>query len=278
MAYTIKIRPEEHIHLSYVSTSAHHGLTRADGEQMVETLGRELSDLQDLLYAAATHSLLIVLQGRDTAGKDGMIRCLLQHANAQSCRVTSFKQPSEEELAHDFLWRVHHACPGKGGIAIFNRSHYEDVLVVRVHDLVPKAVWSRRYDQINAFESLLASSNTIIVKFWLHISKEEQKERLLARELETDKSWKLSLGDWKEREYWDDYTAAANEMLRRCSTAHAPWHVVPADRKWFRNLAVMDVIVNLLRPYKQTWYDALHERGVKALQEIKEYRAKQAEV
>ena len=166
--------------------------------------------------------------------------------NPQGCSVTPFKAPSADELAHDYLWRIHRAMPGKGEIVVFNRSHYEDVLVVRVHDLVPKEVWSRRYDQINAFERLLVEEGTTILKFFLYIDRDEQRARLQARLDDPSKRWKFRLGDLEERKRWDDYTAAYEDMLDRCSTDDAPWYVIPANRKWFRNLAVAEILADTL--------------------------------
>jgi PPK2 family polyphosphate:nucleotide phosphotransferase len=192
--------------------------------------------------------------------------------NSQSCTVASFKLPTEEELAHDFLWRIHARTPPAGDIRIFNRSHYEDVLAVRVHQLTPKKVWRRRYEQINAFERLLADSDTIILKFFLNISKDEQKERLLKRENDPIKSWKLSVTDWKEREHWDAYTAAYEDALNRCSTKHAPWFIVPADKKWFRNLAVAEALRDALMPFKESWVEKVAELGRERKKAIDEYR------
>jgi PPK2 family polyphosphate:nucleotide phosphotransferase len=182
----------------------------------------------------------------DAGGKDGTIRHVMSGLNPQGCRVSSFKVPTEEELAHDYLWRIHRAVPGKGEIGIFNRSHYGDVLVVRVHNLVPKRVWSKRYDQINAFENILAENGVTIVKFFLHISKDEQKQRLQERLDDSSKHWKVSAADFEERKYWDDYTEAYEDVLSRCSTPWAPWYVIPANRKWFRNLAVAGILVSTL--------------------------------
>ena len=240
--------------------------------ERTEALGEQLSELLDLLYYAGEHALLLLLQGRDTSGKDGTIRRILQYSNAQSCRVEPFQVPSKEELAHDFLWRIHARTPARGHIAIFNRSHYEDVLVARVHGLVPEAVWRRRYAHIRHFEELLHDSGTIIRKFYLHISKDEQEERLRKREQEPEKAWKLSVGDWKEREHWDDYTAAYEDVLNETSRSHAPWIVVPADHKWYRDLVVMQEIVETLEPYRQKWLDRLDEIGREAMAEIRAYR------
>jgi PPK2 family polyphosphate:nucleotide phosphotransferase len=248
------------------------GLEKEAGEAELEALGTELSELEDLLFYAGTHSLLIVLQGPDTSGKDGMIRKILDFCNAQSFRVEPFKVPTSEELAHDILWRIHQKAPGRGSITIFNRSHYEDVLVVRVHKYVEEHVWKKRYEHINHFESLLADSDTIIVKFYLHLSKGEQEERLLAREEETEKAWKLSAGDWKERELWNDYRRAYEDILNKCSKPHAPWFIVPADHKWFRNLAVVQQLVAALRPYRERWLESLRETGEKAKADIAAFR------
>jgi PPK2 family polyphosphate:nucleotide phosphotransferase len=207
---------------------------------------RRLDALQYVMYAERKHALLVVLQGIDGAGKDGTIRHVMTGLNPQGCRVTSFKAPTAEEAAHDFLWRIHRAVPRLGDIGIFNRSHYEDVLIARVHDLVPKAVWSRRYGDINAFEALLAEAGVVIVKCFLHISKEEQKERFEDRIADKDKQWKLSAADFAERKYWGAYRKAFEDALSKCSTEQAPWYVVPADKKWFRNLAVCRILVDRL--------------------------------
>jgi PPK2 family polyphosphate:nucleotide phosphotransferase len=217
-----------------------------EGRDATKALNRRLEDLQELLYAEGKHKVLIVLQAMDSGGKDGTIRHVFDGTNPQGVKVASFKKPTDEELAHDYLWRVHHHTPGAGEIAIFNRSHYEDVLVVRVHDLVPQEVWSRRYDHINAFEKLLADEGTTILKFYLHISKEEQKERLQARLDEPHKRWKFAKGDLAERARWDDYTAAFEAVLSETSTSWAPWYVIPADRKWYRNLVISQVLVETL--------------------------------
>jgi PPK2 family polyphosphate:nucleotide phosphotransferase len=202
--------------------------------------------LQYNLYAEGRRSLLIVLQGMDTSGKDGLIRKVMTAFNPQACRVTSFKVPSSEEAAHDFLWRIHHAAPKKGETAIFNRSHYEDVLVVRVHNIVPREVWMRRFDEINAFERFLTGNGTHVLKFFLHISREEQRRRLLERLDEPQKHWKFSEADLSERRRWKDYQRAYADALTRCNTDHAPWYVVPADRKWYRDLAVSQIVADTL--------------------------------
>jgi len=220
-----------------------------------------LGELQELLYAAGSKAVLVVLQGMDTAGKDGTIRHVFSAINPQGCRVASFKQPTPKELAHDFLWRVHRQTPDHGEFGIFNRSHYESVLVERVHDLVPEAVWRRRYEEINDFERLLDGSGTIILKFFLHISKKEQKKRLEERLEEPDKRWKSNPGDWKERKLWSKYQEAYQDMLSKTSTRHAPWFIVPSDHKWYRNLAIADEIVRRLKPHARSWKQELLERG-----------------
>lgn len=206
-----------------------------------------LQELQQRLYADGSKALLVVLQGMDTGGKDGTIRHVMGAFDPQGVVVTSFKVPTAEELAHDFLWRIHKVAPKKGMVGIFNRSHYEDVGVVRVKSLVPEAVWRERYEQINAFEQTLAAAGTTIVKFFLHISPDEQKERLRERQERPDKQWKFSPGDLEDRKLWPAYMEAYSEALTRCNTPWAPWYVVPADRKWFRNLVVSEVLLQTMR-------------------------------
>ncbi len=217
---------------------------------------RRLSELQYLLYAENKRAVLVVLQAMDAAGKDGTIRHVMGPLNPQSCRVMSFKAPTEEELAHDFLWRIHRATPRKGEIGIFNRSHYEDVLIVRVRKLVDESIWSRRYDQINDFEKMLASHRVHILKFYLHISKDEQLSRFRARLEDPTKHWKVNPQDFKERRHWSDYMNAYQDVLRRCSTAHAPWFVIPSNRKWFRNLAVSQVLVEAMTSWNMEFPEA----------------------
>ena len=212
----------------------------------IETFTQRLHDQQYLMYAEGKRSLLICLQGRDAAGKDGTINHVLGAMNPQGCTVTGFKVPSKEEAAHDFLWRYHQHTPGKGQVAIFNRSHYEDVLVVRVHDLVPKKVWSQRYEQINAFERMLADNGTHILKFYLHIDPDEQLERFKQRILDPARHWKISDGDYAERPYWDAYTEAFEDALSKTSTEQAPWFVIPSNHKWFRNLAISRIVAETL--------------------------------
>jgi PPK2 family polyphosphate:nucleotide phosphotransferase len=218
-------------------------------EQALKTIGRNitrLAQLQDLLYAEAKHAVLIVIQAMDAGGKDGIVRHVMTGLNPQGCKVTPFKVPTSEERRHDFLWRIHKAVPAAGEVGIFNRSHYEDVLIVRVHKLVPKEVWSRRYEQINTFEKMLADSNVTVLKFFLHISKQEQKKRFQERIEEPTKHWKLTPADFEERKYWDDYMESYEDALTRCSTPWAPWYVLPSNHKWFRDLAASQIIVEAL--------------------------------
>jgi PPK2 family polyphosphate:nucleotide phosphotransferase len=252
----------------YVDKHTDRALAAAEMDKLSEELGQ----LQQLLAAAQHHSLLIVLQGMDTSGKDGTIRHVMAQINPLGCEVRSFKGPTTREQAHDFLWRVHRVVPGRGMISIFNRSHYEDVLVVRVHDLVPEKVWRRRYAAINNFESLLSQNDVIILKFYLHISNDEQERRLLARQEDRTKAWKLSSADWAERRYWDDYQEAYAEALAKCSTDEAPWYIVPANHKWYRNLLIARTLVSALRPYKKEWQAKIVERGQRELALIEKSR------
>ena len=242
----LRVKPGSRIRLADVDAGATHGRDKpSSAADLAKGLAR-LTALQDRLWAEQKHPVLIVLQGIDAAGKDGSVKHVMSAFNPMGCTVTSFKVPTPIELAHDYLWRVHQRVPGKGEIAIFNRSHYEDVLVVRVHDIVPKKVWSTRYDQINAFEELLTSSGTTIIKFFLWIDRDEQKARFQSRLDDPDKRWKFRLGDLAERKLWDDYVAADEDVLRRTSTAAAPWYVIPANRNWFRNLAIADIVADTL--------------------------------
>lgn len=229
------------------------GLDRDAAENRFAALTERLRDLQHLMYAEDTRSLLVVLQGRDAAGKDGTIRHVFGPVNPQGCTVTSFKVPSKLEASHDFLWRCHLAAPSRGQMAVFNRSHYEDVLVVRVHNLVPESQWAQRYHHINAFEKLLADSGTTILKFYLHIDRDEQLERFKKRIDDPRRNWKISDADYSERPYWDSYTRAFEDALSKCSTAHAPWFAVPANRKWLRNLIVADIVVDAMEKMKMKY-------------------------
>jgi PPK2 family polyphosphate:nucleotide phosphotransferase len=222
-------------------------------DQEISQLQKRLRELQEVLYAKRRYSLLICLQAVDSGGKDGTINHVLGAMNPQGCRVAAFRQPSAEELAHDFLWRAHRVVPALGEVVIFNRSHYEDVLVVRVHNLVSKDVWTRRYDEINTFEKILVEHSTSILKFYLYISKEEQLERFQHRLDDPSKQWKISEADYLERRFWDDYVSAYEDALSRCSTEHAPWFIIPANHKWFRNLAVAQIVVQHLETLKMKY-------------------------
>ena len=215
---------------------------RKEAEKPFQENLEKMRKLQYTLYAENKKSLLLVFQAMDAGGKDGTIRHVMFGLNPQGCRVTSFKEPSKEELSHDFLWRIHKEVPPKGEIGIFNRSHYEDVLIVRVHDIVPEKIWSKRYRQINQFEETLSSNNVVILKFFLHIGFEEQKERIRERIENPSKNWKVTPEDFKERKYWDDYMEAYEDAISECNTKEAPWFVIPANKKWFRNLAVSAII------------------------------------
>jgi PPK2 family polyphosphate:nucleotide phosphotransferase len=242
-----RVKPGHKLKLSEIDPAykdKHEDKTAAQAE--IEHYAQRLMELQYLLYAEGRRGLLICLQAMDTGGKDGTIRHVLGYLNPQGCRVQAFKVPTPEEAAHDFLWRAHKATPGRGEVVIFNRSHYEDVLVTRVHGLVPEAVWSKRYDAINAFEKLLTDNHIHILKFYLHISKEEQLKRFKKRLEDPARHWKISEADYAERRHWDEYQQAYEDALSRCSTEGAPWYVIPSDHKWFRNLAVSNIIVDHL--------------------------------
>jgi PPK2 family polyphosphate:nucleotide phosphotransferase len=240
------VRPGHKVRLRDWDPDDAAGLKKDAAENLLAHNVARLAKLQYRLYAESKRAVLIVLQGMDAAGKDGTLRHVMTGLNPQGCRVSSFKVPSAEERAHDFLWRIHKAVPAHGEIGIFNRSHYEDVLVVRVHNLVPKAVWSSRYEQINQFERILAANGTTILKFFLHISKDEQRRRLLERLDDPDKNWKLTAADAAERKLWKNYQRAYEDALSECSTNAALWFVIPANKKWFRNLAVSQIIVEAL--------------------------------
>jgi PPK2 family polyphosphate:nucleotide phosphotransferase len=219
---------------------------REDAEKVVAKNLAKLAELQEVLYAESKRSILLVFQAMDAGGKDGAISHIFSGVNPQGCQVTSFKSPSTLERSHDFLWRIHQHVPPRGMIGIFNRSHYEDVLIVRVHNLVPKEVWGKRFDHINNFERMLSDEGTVILKFFLHISKEEQKCRLEARLKDPEKHWKFNPEDLDERKLWDDYMNAFEDALEKTSTKKAPWYVVPSDRKWFRNWVISDMIVRAM--------------------------------
>lgn len=240
------VAPGSKTKLSHVDPADTLGFAKQNSSKRLNKNLERLSMLQYLLYAGAQRSLLVVLQGIDAAGKDGTIRHVMSGLNPQGVTVTPFKVPEGQETRHDFLWRIHQAVPAYGGIGIFNRSHYEQVLVVRVHNLVPKSVWSRQYEQINDFERMLTENGVTIVKFLLYIDKDEQAKRFRERLDDKTKNWKFSPADVKEREYWDEYIRAFDDMLDKCSTEHAPWYVIPANHKWFRNLAVSQILVDTL--------------------------------
>lgn len=247
------VRPGERVQLTQRSSKVDGSLDKAAAKAKVRKLQECLRHQQRLLHAGGEHAVLIVLQAMDAAGKDSAVRRCFGPLNPRSCRATSFAAPSEEELAHDFLWRVHRAVPARGDITIFNRSHYEDVLIGRVKGLVPARTWRKRYAHINAFEQLLADEGVIILKFYLHVSKGYQKERLARRLRKPDKHWKFDPDDLEEREYWDDYMAAYEEVFARCSKAHAPWYIVPAERRWYRDLVVVQTLVNALAALDLDW-------------------------
>jgi PPK2 family polyphosphate:nucleotide phosphotransferase len=265
MAHAHRVEPGTRVRLRHYNSAEMGGLTRIEGDEELRRLGAKLTELQEMHYAAGHNGILIVLQALDTGGKDGTINHVMTYFNPAVCWVKSFGVPTENELAHDFLWRCHRATPPRGMISVFNRSYYEDVLVARVHGLVPRKVWQGRYEHINNFESLLADAGTTIIKFFLHISKAEQRNRLLAREEDRDKRWKLSMSDWPEHELYDRYIEAYEDALSRCATEHAPWYVVPADHKWYRNLAVAETLVDLLEPCRKQWRRELEQRGRRQL-------------
>ena len=233
------IEPGTKVQLSHIDPGDTRDLRDKDqGKAELKQIRKDIRDLQERLFAGHQQSLLVILQATDTGGKDGTIKDVFKGVNQQGCRVTSFREPTPEELDHDFLWRIHRHTPSKGMIGVFNRSQYEDVLVVRVKHLVAESVWSQRFNAINEFEKRLSESGTRILKFYLHISKDEQKERLQARLDNPDKHWKFSKGDLADRELWDDYQVAFEDAISRCSTAHAPWFVIPANHKWARNVFI----------------------------------------
>lgn len=250
-----KVDPDSHVHFDRLDprTTGDFVGDKAAGEALLVTLTKQLAKLQEVFYAQGKHRLLIVLQAMDTGGKDGTISQVFDKVNPQGVDVASFKKPSEVDLAHDYLWRIHHYVPGNGQMMIFNRSHYEDVLIARVHHLVPKERWKRRYEHINAFEKMLADEGTTIIKFFLHISKEEQGKRLQARIDKKDKHWKFDPTDLTERKKWDEYMEAYEEAIRRTSTEDAPWYIVPADRKWYRNLVVTQAVVQTIKGLHPTY-------------------------
>jgi PPK2 family polyphosphate:nucleotide phosphotransferase len=245
---SFQILPGAHVKLNnYESAFKGKHEQKAAALVRIESLRYALDQLQFRLYAEKKRSLLICLQAPDAGGKDGVVRHVIGAMNPQGCRVHGFKQPTPIELEHDFLWRIEQQAPRRGEVVIFNRSQYEDVLVVRVHDLVPKKIWSARYEEINDFEKRLVDNGTHILKFFLHVSKEEQLKRFKKRLDDPDRRWKISEADYAERKFWDAYEAAYEDVLTKCSTEHAPWFVIPSDHKWFRNLAISNIIVDTMR-------------------------------
>jgi PPK2 family polyphosphate:nucleotide phosphotransferase len=268
--------PGRKLRLDKMSADPPKGMTERKAAARLAELGRELFEHQEAMFGARRHSVLIVLQGRDGAGKDGVIKHVAGYLNPRGVTVVSFGVPTAEEREHDFLWRVHRHAPRLGEFAIFNRSHYEDVLVVRVHGLVPKRLWKQRYAHIADFEALLAEQGTIVLKYFLHITREEQKQRLLEREHSAQTAWKLNPGDWKERDRWDDYTEAYEEAISRTAARHAPWTVVPANAKWYRNLVIAESITAALRSYREEWERTLDAMAKAGRAELAAYRAQRA--
>lgn len=272
MSKTLIDTPNSKVQLKDISAEPPKDMTRAKAEKHFATLGKELFDLQDAMWGARVNSVLVVLQGRDSAGKDGTIKHVAGCLNPRGVSVTSFGVPTTEEREHDFLWRVHQHAPRRGEFALFNRSHYEDVLVVRVHDLAPKKLWQQRYGHIRDFEELLAEHGTIVLKYFLHITRDEQEKRLLEREKEPETAWKLNPNDWKERDHWDEYTAAYEDAISKTAAPHAPWIIVPGNSKWYRNLVVAESIVDALRDHRKNWDKKLEEMGKAGRAGLEAYR------
>ncbi len=248
MPKPITFKPGSELKLADIPTRIDQDeVDKEEAKKQIADNARDMADLARCLYAENKRSILLVLQGMDTAGKDGTIRAVMRGLNPRSCQVVSFKKPSEVELDHDFLWRIHQHTPRRGNIGIFNRSHYEDVLVVRVRDLVPKNVWKERYELINDFEKLLTENGTIVLKCFLHVSKEEQRERLQARIDEPKSRWKFNPADLAERKLWSDYQEAYEDALIKCNTKVAPWYIVPSDQKWYRNLVVSNLVYDTMK-------------------------------
>ena len=273
MSKTLIATTNSKVHLKDISAEPPKDMTKAKAEKRFAVLGKELFELQDAMFGAKVHSVLVVLQGRDSAGKDGTIKHVAGCLNPRGVTVSSFGVPTTEEREHDFLWRVHRQAPRLGEFAIFNRSHYEDVLVVRVHDLAPEKLWQQRYGHINDFEELLTEHGVIVLKYFLHITKEEQEERLLEREKEPGTAWKLNPKDWQERDYWDEYTAAYEDAISKTAAPHAPWTIVPANSKWYRNLVVAESIVGALRDHRKNWEKKLEAMGKAGRAGLATYRA-----
>lgn len=276
MSKTFFNGPGRKVRLDDLPAEPPKGMTREKAERRFASLGKELFALQDAMFGAKVHSVLVVLQGRDGAGKDGSIKHVVGCLNPRGVSVTSFGVPTTEERQHDFLWRVHRHAPRLGEFSIFNRSHYEDVLVVRVHGLAPKKLWQARFEHIRDFEQLLAEHGTIILKYFLHITKKEQKARLLEREADPEAAWKLNPNDWKERDHWDDYTRAYEDAIAETAARHAPWIVVPANAKWYRNLVIAESIVDALRDHRRAWEKKLEQMGKAGRAGLEAYRSQRA--
>lgn len=264
----LRAAPGAKFRLEDFSPGDTHGVSKTHAGKEMAAHVEKLASLHDLLYAEHKRSLLVVLQGMDAAGKDGTIKHVMSGVNPQGCRVTSFKQPSTLELDHDFLWRIHAAVPERGDIGIFNRSHYEDVLVARVHNLVPRETWKKRYVEINDFEKMLSENNVHILKFFLHMSSKEQEKRFMQRLSDPRKNWKASAADFSERKSWKAYQQAYQDAIANCSTKHAPWYVIPSDHKWFRNFAVGEIIIGAMESFKMQ-YPSANPKELGALRSAK---------
>ncbi len=266
----------EKVRLDDISAEPPKGMTKEKARERFAKLGAEMFELQDAMFGAKVNSVMVVLQGRDSAGKDGAIKHVAGCLNPRGVNVVSFGTPTAEERQHDFLWRVHRHAPRLGEFAIFNRSHYEDVLVVRVHSLVREKLWKERYGHIADFEELLAEHGVIVLKFFLHITRKEQKARLLEREKAPETAWKLNPNDWKERDHWDEFTAAYEDAISKTAAPHAPWIVVPANAKGYRNLVIAEAIVGALREHRKGWKKTLDAMGRQGRAGLTAYRAEKA--
>ncbi|MCG9894550.1 MAG: hypothetical protein MH204_03625 [Fimbriimonadaceae bacterium] len=273
MSRLVKIKPGQKVDLKKVSTLPPDDADKDVSAKLLKEWQVEFDELEDLFAFAAVKGLLINVQGMDAAGKDGACRRIFGMGNILTGRAVCFKVPTATELAHDYLWRIHKEAPARGEIVIFNRSHYEDVLVVKVHELAPAKDIELRYRQINDFERMLTENGVIILKFFLHISKEEQEKRLLRREENPRASWKLAAADWREREHWDEYQDVYEEALSRCSTEWAPWHIVPSDKKWWRDHQIVEVLIEHMRELRPGMEQFLEDLGVKRRAELAEWKA-----
>jgi PPK2 family polyphosphate:nucleotide phosphotransferase len=274
MARTVFDKRDVKVRLDDISPEPPRSMTKEKAQRRFAEVETELFDLQEAMWGAKQNAVLVVLQGRDSAGKDGAIKHVAGCLNPRGVSTVSFGVPSAEEREHDFLWRVHRHVPRHGEFSIFNRSHYEDVLVVRVHNLAPRSLWKQRFGHIADFEELLAEHGTIVLKYFLHISREEQKERLLERERSPKTAWKVNVNDWKERDYWGEYTEAYEDAISKTAARHAPWIVVPANAKWYRNLVIAESVVAALRPHRPAWKKTLEATARKARASVAAYRKK----